>query len=122
MVGGNLCLLSTMCGTPDQLDFRGKILFIEDIDEAGYRVDRLIQQLRSAGSLTGVKGVVCGEFIGWERPQYVDYGIREILMDRLGELGVPVLGSVPIGHGAQNRSFVWGTSVTIGQDQLVWNE
>ena len=118
IVGGNLALLAALCGTPWQLDARGCVLAIEEIGEAGYRVDRLLQQLRSAGALEGVVGIAVGELVDCKVPEGASWTLRDVVMDHIGGLGVPVVGELPFGHGARNRAFVWGAAAGIGEGRL----
>lgn len=116
IVGGNLCLLAATCGTPDQLDATGCILVLEEIGEPAYRVDRMLQQLHSAGVLAGVAGIVLGEFVSCRVPEGADYTLDDVLMEQVRKVGVPVLSDVPIGHGAANHAFVWGDHASFGPD------
>jgi muramoyltetrapeptide carboxypeptidase len=118
LVGGNLALLAALCGTPWQLDARGCVLVLEEIGEAPYRVDRMLQQLASAGVLEGVVGVALGEFVDCRVPAGATWTLREVLLDHLGRLDVPVVGELPIGHGARNRAFVWGAPGTLAEGAL----
>ncbi len=118
LLGGNLCVLATLCGTPWQLDARGAILVLEEVGEAPYRVDRALQQLASAGALAGVAGVALGTFTGCAPPADATWTLREVLLEHLGPLGVPVVGDLPIGHGPRNRAFVWGAPGRIAEDRL----
>ena len=97
LLGGNLCLLVSSLGTPDMPDLTGAVLLIEDVQEPPYKVDRMLTHLRRAGALDGLAGVAVGQFTdcadGW------DDHVADVLADRLGDLGVPVLGGLPIGHG-----------------------
>jgi muramoyltetrapeptide carboxypeptidase len=121
LVGGNLCMLATLCGTPWQLDVSGAVLVLEEVGEAPYRVDRMLQQLRSSGGLDGVAGVALGEFTtGANAATGADWTLRDVLLDHLGELGVPVIADLPIGHGLRNRAFVWGDRVRIRDGALSW--
>jgi len=106
LVGGNLCMIAATCGTPFQLDASGAILVLEEIGEHPYKVDRMLQQLRDAGVLHGVRGVALGTFTGCEAPDGAGYTLRDVLRDQLGDLQVPVTTDLPIGHGAANRAFV----------------
>ncbi len=116
--GGNLALLAALVGTPWQLDLRGRVLFLEEIGEAPYRVDRMLTTLRSSGALDGVSGVVLGEFIKCE-PGRDGFTVEEVLRERLGSLGVPVLAGAPFGHGASHRPWVQGARVTLRGDGTV---
>ena len=106
LVGGNLCMIAATCGTPFQLDASGCVLVLEEIGEHPYKVDRMLQQLRDAGVLHGIRGVALGTFTGCEAPQGADYALRDVLLDQLGDLGVPVARDLPIGHGAENMAFI----------------
>lgn len=98
LVGGNLSLLAASTGTPDQPQARGAVLLLEDVGEAPYRVDRMLTQLRRACVFAGVSGVAVGQFTGCgERGG--GPGVVDVLGERLGDLGVPVLGGFPVGHG-----------------------
>ncbi|NIP80745.1 MAG: LD-carboxypeptidase, partial [Gemmatimonadetes bacterium] len=99
LVGGNLALLAAVAGTPYQPETRGALLFIEELAEPFYRVDRMLTQLRLAGLLEGVAGVLLGEFA--DMPVEDDVGgpeLDEVLADLLAPLGVPVVFGLPFGH------------------------
>lgn len=97
LLGGNLSLLAAATGTPLAMPLAGAILFLEDVGEAPYRIDRMLTQLLLAGALDRVAGVVLGTFTrcgpGRDGPTAL-----EIAQDRLGVLGVPVLAGIPAGH------------------------
>lgn len=97
LLGGNLCLLTATLGTVDFPDLTGAVLLLEEVDEPPYKVDRMLTQLRRAGALTGLAGVAVGQFVGCTDRWQTD--VVDVLRDRLGDLGVPVLGGLPIGHG-----------------------
>lgn len=108
VLGGNLAVLATLCGTSEQLDARGAILLLEDIGEAPYRLDRLWSQLVAAGCVDGVAGVVLGEFTGCEPPADAGFALAELWHDLLVPLGVPVVHGVPVGHGCRNVAWPVG--------------
>ncbi len=116
--GGNLALLAALVGTPWQLDLRGRVLFVEEVGEAPYRVDRMLTTLRSSGALDGVVGVVSGGFVRCE-PGRDGVTVEEVLRERLGSLGVPVLAGAPFGHGTVHRPWVQGARVTLRGDGTV---
>ncbi|MCA9571428.1 MAG: LD-carboxypeptidase [Myxococcales bacterium] len=120
VVGGNLCLLAATAGTPDQLDASGHILVLEEIGEPGYRMDRLLQQCRSAGVFDGVVGVVLGELVSCRAPEGADWTVEDMVREHLEALGVPVLAGVPVGHGARNHPFVWGDRAALRDGRLTW--
>lgn len=119
LVGGNLCLLAATCGTAHQLDASGAILVLEEVGEPAYKVDRLLQQLISAGVCRNIAGVAVGTFTHCHVPDGAGFTLEDVLLDHLKDLGVPVLGGLPIGHGSANRAFVWGRTARIHRHQLV---
>jgi muramoyltetrapeptide carboxypeptidase len=106
LMGGNLSLVAALLGTPWAWDARGSILFLEDVSEEPYRVDRLLTQLRLAGVLDAVSGLVLGSFTEEASP-------AALLQDMLGGLGKPVLGGWPTGHGTPNRPLPMGLPVAL---------
>lgn len=121
LVGGNLCLLAAGCGTRYQLDARGAILVLEDVGEVPFRLDRMLQQLRSAGVLDGVVGVAFGRFVQCNPPDGATWTLRDVLLEAVADLGVPVVGELPIGHGAENRAFVVGSPARLSEGRLILN-
>jgi len=113
LVGGNLCVLASTCGTPFQLQAGGCILLLEEIGEQPYKVDRLLTQLRLAGVFEGVKGVVVGDFIGCRPPDGADWTILDVVDEALDGLSIPILSHVPVGHGARNHPFEMGAPVEL---------
>lgn len=99
LIGGNLAILASLCGSRDSISARGRILFLEDVGEPAYRVDRMLHQLLRAGLLDGVAGLAFGRFTG------VSEGLSDILA-LLGEfavrLGVPAVADLPFGHVEHN--------------------
>ena len=113
LLGGNLTMLATNVGTRHAPDLTGAILLIEDVGEEPYRVDRMLTQLRRAGWLDGVAGVAIGQFTdcAGAGPTTPD-----VLAERLGDLGVPVLGGLPIGHGAEQTAVGHGVAAVLDAD------
>jgi muramoyltetrapeptide carboxypeptidase len=111
LLGGNLCLLAASVGTPDEPDLQGAVLLLEEVDEPPYKVDRMLTQLRRAGVLDGVAGVAVGQFTRCadEWPM----STVDVLADRLGDLGVPVLGGLPVGHGPGALTVPVGVPATL---------
>lgn len=101
LVGGNLAMFCALLGTPYLPEVDGALLFIEDISEEPYRVDRMLSQLRLAGVLDRIAGLLVGRFSGAERPDAV-------LADHLDRLRCPVLAGWPSGHGQPNRPLPLG--------------
>ena len=118
LMGGNLSLICSLLGTPWMPDFDKSILYLEDIGEAPYRVDRNLTQLKNAGILEGVSGIILGDF-GYspdmrkndeqQRLQTLD----SVFEDRLTDLGVPVLANVPFGHIRPKVTIPFGVLVIL---------
>jgi muramoyltetrapeptide carboxypeptidase len=118
LVGGNLALLAASCGTDYQPDTHGAILFLEDVGEALYRVDRMLQQLLLAGMLNGIAAVVVGDFTEMLDPVTRETAggepsLEGLLEELLTPLGVPVVMGFPIGHGRQNWTLPLGVRAAL---------
>lgn len=115
LLGGNLSMLSTSIGTPFMPDLTNAILLLEDVGEASYRVDRMLTHLLNCGILQRLAGIAVGQF---SHPGNGSGAITpsQVLMERLGELGIPVLGGLPIGHGAANIAVSLGTQACLDAD------
>jgi muramoyltetrapeptide carboxypeptidase len=99
LFGGNLTLLQCLVGTPYFPDLAGVILFLEDVGEDLYRIDRMLAHLRLAGALRHLAGVVIGRFTDLERSSGDGaLGLDEVLANYLGPLRIPVAYGFPIGH------------------------
>ncbi|HEV7723034.1 MAG TPA: LD-carboxypeptidase [Iamia sp.] len=99
LLGGNLREVAGAIGA-GLPDLRGAIVFLEDVRQIGLgQVDRQLTHLRRAGSLDGIAGVALGLFTGFDDYEDRGWDLRDVLRDRLGDLGVPVLGGLPAGHG-----------------------
>ena len=98
--GGNLALVNVRLGTAGQIDTSGAILFLEDINEDLYRLDRMLLHLRSSGSLNQIKGLVIGEMLNVGDTE-VPFGktVDEIVMDVCHDLDIPIISNFPCGHG-----------------------
>ncbi|ODG93465.1 MULTISPECIES: LD-carboxypeptidase [Bacillaceae] len=121
MTGGNLTVLTSTIGTPYEVDTKGKILFIEDIQEEPYRIDRMINQLRLANKLQECKGIILGNFndCGPKKRQN-SLTIADIVNDLIVPLGLPVLSGFLIGHCSPNYGVPFGVPVTMnGADQSI---
>lgn len=101
LIGGNLAMFCALLGTPYLPAVDGALLFVEDISEEPYRVDRMLTQLRLAGVLDRIAGLLVGSFTGAESPDAV-------LADHLAALRRPVLAGWPAGHGQPNRPLPLG--------------
>ncbi|WP_440130610.1 S66 peptidase family protein [Achromobacter pulmonis] len=117
LVGGNLALIAALIGSPYEIDTRDAILFIEDVNEALPRVDRLLNQLAAAGKFDGVKGVLVGSFtriLGVQMDDAQAQGmLYPLILDQFRGRGIPVLGGWPSGHGNPNLTLPLGARVTL---------
>lgn len=118
LVGGNLCVLASLCGTPWQLRAHACVVVLEEINEVPYKVDRLLTQLVEAGCFDGVAGFALGTFLGAEAPDGADWTVIDVLRDLLAPFDVPILAGLPIGHGPANRAFHVGAAAQIVGDVL----
>ncbi len=107
LTGGSLTMVVGSLGTPWEIDTRGAILLLEDRGERPYRIDRLLQQLRSAGKLERIVGVGLGRFDGCDEPNG-SVGAAEVLREVLDAVGVPWVTGLPFGHGAPNLPWPLG--------------
>ena len=114
LVGGNLALICALMGTPFEIDTRDKILLIEDIDEANYRVDRMLTQLRLSGKLDDAAGIVLGDFVNTApADSWKSFPIDEVFEDILLPLKKPILRNVTFGHGKHKTTLPLGAFARI---------
>lgn len=97
MYGGCLSLLCASLGTPYEIDSRGTILFLEDVAEPAYRIDRMLMQLKLAGKFDQVRGIIFGEMLDCARGAE-GYTLPQVVLRIVGDLGVPVVYGVRSGH------------------------
>jgi muramoyltetrapeptide carboxypeptidase len=112
LVGGNLSILHALEGTPHSAHAIGRVVFLEDVGEAPYRVDRMLTTLRLSGFFDGVRAIVLGAFTKCAAgPDGTS--VDEVLRERLGDLGVPVVRGVPAGHVEDNLEVPFGVGVRV---------
>jgi muramoyltetrapeptide carboxypeptidase len=121
LVGGNLSLISALEGTPYAIDCRDAILLIEDVNEAPYRIDRMLAQLKLAGKLAQIRGAVLGQFTTEfvREDKLTDdarFDTNGVLAQYFKDAGIPVLVNYPIGHHDQNATVPLGAQVEIDAD------
>ena len=103
LVGGNLSIVASMLGTPYDVDFKDKIVYLEEVREEPYRVDRMLTEMILAGKFDNAAGVALGVFsrcdIRNDNPDFKrSFTLKEVLFDRLGNLGIPVIYGLSFGH------------------------
>lgn len=116
LLGGNLSVLCSLIGTPWFPDMRGAVLFIEDVGESVYRIDRMLLQLRQAGILRRIAGVILGSFtaVPVEKP---NRELDEVLKEYLLPLGIPVLADFPFGHIPEKITLPLGSQVRLDAER-----
>lgn len=114
LLGGNLTVLTAILGSPYVPDFTGSILFIEDVQEAPYRIDRMLTQLSLAGILKQVRGVVWGTCSRCDPGEgFGSLTVPDVLMDHIGPLGVPAFHGAMIGHVSRQFTLPLGIEVEL---------
>lgn len=108
LIGGNLSILTTSLGTPYQPNTEGAILFIEDIAEEPYKVDRMLTHLGQAGMLDGIRGFIFGRCTNCPEPSSADFTLKNILLHHIRPLGVPAIMGADIGHDPHNFTIPMG--------------
>ncbi|HEX2091300.1 MAG TPA: LD-carboxypeptidase [Longimicrobiaceae bacterium] len=117
LVGGNLALLAALAGTPYALRGQGAILFLEEVGEPSYRVDRMLSQLLLSGALEGVAGIAVGAFSETPDADREDLPPAvEVIADRLGGPGVPLASGFPFGHVEESWTLPLGVRARLDAD------
>lgn len=114
LVGGNLSVLVHLLGTPYAPVLEGTVLFLEDVGEPAYRLDRMLTHLRMSGRLDGVRGVVIGSFEPARRRSFLpDRAVAELVDETFGPLGVPVVQGIRAGHVAGKQTLALGSEARL---------
>ena len=122
LAGGNLSVLVSLIGTEYDMDFQGKIIFLEEIGEEPYRIDRMLTQLIQSGKFKNVTGIALGVFSKCEskkiEPSFENsFTLREVLMDRLSGLGIPVAYGLSFGHIKNKFTIPLGIKADFNADK-----
>lgn len=122
LIGGNLTLIATTMGTPYEIETAGRILFIEDVGEEPYSMDRMLTQLRISGKLGQAAGVVFGECNGCTSRKYDpsftnSFTLGEVVDEILGKLKIPVLAGLTIGHTEDQLTLPEGVMASLDADK-----
>jgi muramoyltetrapeptide carboxypeptidase len=118
LIGGNLTLVTNLLGSPYEPDTRGKILFLEDVGEEPYRIDRMLTQLWLAGKLQEAAGIALGHFKDcvpkeFQPSFYQTLSLEQVLRDRFEPLGIPTLYNLMFGHIKENAVLPIGAIATL---------
>ena len=114
LVGGNLSILYSLLGSPSAIDCKDKILYIEDLDEYLYHIDRMMMNLKRNGCLDAIKGIIVGSMTKM-KDNDIPWGknANEIVQDVTQKYNIPILYNFPAGHVHDNRALIMGNTVTI---------
>ena len=119
LIGGCLSLIASLVGTPYLPDPTGALLFMEDVNEEPYRVDRMLNQLRMAGIFDRVAGVLFGQFAGCEPERATDGSVEAVLESLAGAIPCPVFCGLPYGHAPDRRVLPIGLPARIDTDGVL---
>lgn len=118
LAGGNLAVLCTTIGTLAEIDTKGRVVLIEDVDEEPYRVDRMLNHLINAGKLADAAGIVLGSFTRCDPPaEYPARTVDVVFRDVLRPLGIPILSGLAIGHDRTNLTLPLGLPARVDADR-----
>ena len=114
IVGGNLTMLHTMLGSKTSIDTSGKILFIEEIGEYKYHIDRMLQSLKRAGYFDNCAGLIVGD-MSKIRKNTTPWGssIEQLIVDALADYSFPIAFNMPAGHENDNRALILGRTIDL---------
>ena len=121
LVGGNLSIVVSLIGTEYDIDFSNKIIFLEEFVEEPYRIDRMLTQMIQAGKFENASGIALGVFKLCEpnktNPAFNDsFSLMEVLEDRLGKLGIPVVYGLSFGHVADKFTLPFGIKAELNSE------
>ncbi len=121
LIGGNLSVLLGMRATMYDLKFKNKILFIEDIGEKAYHIDRMMQNLRLSGVLANISGLIVGQFSDCDEDNLMKKSISELILDSVKDYNYPVCFNFPAGHVDYNLPLILGkkTVLNVNDDVVV---
>jgi muramoyltetrapeptide carboxypeptidase len=118
LVGGCLSAIVATLGTPYAIDSRGCLLFLEDVNEKPYRVDRMLTHLRQAGVLNGVAGVIFGEMTGCIATENERVSVRDVITEAFAHAPYPVAFGLPSGHGLGTLTLPLGVRARLAGERL----
>lgn len=119
LIGGNLAILASMAGSDSDPDYNGKILFLEDVGEHHYTIDRMMRMLKRAGKLTNLKGLIAGGFTALkDKPSDFGASCQEIIMEVVDEFDYPVTMGFPAGHINNHKTLIFGKPISLEVDSV----
>ncbi len=117
LIGGNLSVFMGMRATPFDMQYKGGILFIEDVGEKPYQIDRMMQNLRLSGALSQLSGLIVGQFTETEEDPDMHATIYEIIANTVKDYSYPVCFNFSAGHIDDNYPLLMGADVTLNVDE-----
>jgi len=118
LIGGNLTMLHTMLGSDTSIDTSNKILFIEEIGEYKYHIDRMLQSLKRAGYFDNCKGIIVGDMSKLRKNTTLwGTSIEKLILDALSEYSFPIAFNMPAGHEKDNRALILGRTINLKVDK-----
>lgn len=119
LIGGNLSIIYSLLGSRSSLDTSGKILYLEDLDEYLYHIDRMFYNLKRNGYFDKLKGLIIGGMTDMHDNQIpFGYDVKQIVLDITKEFGFPVCFEFPAGHIPDNRALKLGTKVRLEVNEV----
>lgn len=120
LIGGNLSIVNSMIGSVSEVHLYDKILFLEDVGEDLYRIDRMMYTLKRTGALKNLKGLIVGDFdYDVEKDTLFGGTHREIILNAVKEYNYPVIFDFPAGHVRDNRSLIFGKEIHIEVNETI---
>ncbi len=113
LIGGNLCTLQGLIGTSSDFQPQGKILFLEEVNEPLYKIDRMLRHLHRAGKLKTLQGLIIGQFSGIDPKDSFGSSVYEIIRELTNVYSYPICFDFPVGHEADNLALVCGQEVIL---------
>jgi muramoyltetrapeptide carboxypeptidase len=119
LAGGCLSVIVATLGTPYAVQTHGRLLFLEDVNEKPYRIDRLLTHMRQAGALDGVAGVIFGEMNGCAADEYERVSVRDVIAEVFADVPYPVAFGLPSGHGVGTLTLPLGVRARLAGERLM---
>jgi len=121
LCGGNLSIVCSLIGTPYDINTDGKIVFLEEVEEEPYRIDRMLTQMILAGKFDKAKGIALGVFTQCEKREQnagfsTSFNLKEVLIDRLYNLNIPVIYGMSFGHIVNKFTLPFGVNARLDVD------
>ena len=117
LIGGCLSIVVTLLGTEYWGDISGRILFLEEVGEKPFRIDRMLTHLRNAGVFDKIAGLILGDFVNCVDDEEESPALEDMVRDIIGSRKLPVIAGMPFGHGKEKMTLPLGVRVRMNADQ-----